>query len=782
MGKSEGGSKVFRYILGIFLFFLSLFFFLSLISFDAHDVSLITFSKNPVIHNLCGIVGSYLSSFLFLYFGYVSFLFPIILFVSGIYIIFLRKDESEFPIYPFLIGFLIFILSSSSLLEFFPAKFNENFLNGGILGYSLYHFLLPFFNRVGTFLLLLTFLTSSFFLLFRFSFLLDFFKRVFSIIKEFFRKRKEIATNFDESVTFEDKESSTHENKTYTFRDVGGKGSRFSLRPKGEGDGVEDFSTSSDESAESNAVVEEIGVDDDIPFRGGLKNLSQSDLKRDLPPLSLLKKSGLDGLKGEEEIRNEKERLREMGETLLEKLREFKVDGTIERISKGPVVTTFELKPAKGVRVRNIYKLSEDLSVRLAAESIRISRIPGRGTIGIEYPNEKREIIMLRDILESPQFKNSSSNLTIGLGKLIDGTPFVEDLSQMPHLLIAGSTGSGKSVGLNSMIVSILYKSTPEDVKFILIDPKRVELSAYEDIPHLLIPVVMDHDKAGSALNWALKEIKERTMLLRRFKVRNIKEYNEKLARFLENGEENFKKLPYLVIIIDEYADLIQGTSNKKLSLAIVDAVKRIAQTGRAAGIHIIIATQRPSVDVITGVIKANFPARISFKLVSNMDSRTILDFSGAELLLGKGDMLYKPATSSVTIRIHGPFISREEVNAVCEFWKMKGTPEYMEEVFQVEAYRDERKSGGLEEGVGESLSGGDPLYDKIKRFVVANRKASTSLIQRHFRIGYNRAARIMDMLEREGVVGPSESASKPRDVLLPPDYFDKTNGEEENL
>ncbi len=779
MGKNVGG-KVFRYILGIFLFFLSLFFFLSLISFDAQDVSLITFSKNPVIHNLCGIVGSYLSSFLFLYFGYVSFLFPLLLLVSGIYVLFLRRDESEFPIYPFLMGFLIFTLSLSSLLEFFSIRFSENFLNGGIIGYSLYHFLLPFFNKVGTFLLLFTFLISSFFLLFRFSFLLDFFRRVFSFIKDFFRKRKEISANFNESGVFEGGEKRTNDNKSYTFKDVEDRKFHFSLRFKrnDEMSRIEEVPLSSDETEEGGIEIEENNVDENAYFKGGLKNISQSDLKKDLPPLSLLKKSGSDKLKDEEE----EEKLRKMGENLLEKLREFKVDGTIERISRGPVVTTFELRPAKGVRVRNIYKLSEDLSVRLAAESIRISRIPGRGTIGIEYPNEKREIIMLRDILESPQFKNSPSNLTIGLGKLIDGTPFVEDLSQMPHLLIAGSTGSGKSVGLNSMIVSILYKSTPEDVRFILIDPKRVELSAYEDIPHLLVPVVLDHDRAGSALNWALKEIKERTMLLRRFKVRNIKEYNEKLARFLENGEENFKKLPYLVIIIDEYADLIQGTSNKKLSLAIVDAVKRIAQTGRAAGIHIIIATQRPSVDVITGVIKANFPARISFKLVSNMDSRTILDFSGAELLLGKGDMLYKPATSSVTMRVHGPFISRDEVNAVCEFWKMKGPPDYMDEVFQVEAYGDDGKGGNFGLGVKESFEDGDPLYDKIKRFVVANRKASTSLIQRHFRIGYNRAARIMDMLEREGVVGPSETASKPRDVLLPPDYFEKMDEEEGNL
>ena len=459
--------------------------------------------------------------------------------------------------------------------------------------------------------------------------------------------------------------------------------------------------------------------------------------------------------------------LMEKAGQIVKKLSEFGLEGCIEKIHPGPVVTLFEYQPAPGVKYSRILSLTDDLCLGLMAESIRIDRIPGKSTVGIEVPNARRDVISIRDILESPVFLQSSSRLTMALGKKINGEAFVTDLSKMPHLLVAGATGQGKSVGLNTMITSILFKSTPDEVKFIFIDPKRIELGMYADIPHLLTPIVTDSKLAAGALIWAVHEMEERYKLLARYKVKDIGSYNhyveENQPLPVREEENSLRKIPYIVIVIDELADLL-AVASKEVELCL----QRLAQMARAVGIHIIMATQRPSVEVVTGTIKANFPSRISFRLLSKHDSKTILDQVGAEHLLGKGDMLILPPNTAKLLRVHGAFISENETKRVVEFLKGQAEP-----VFQ------SLRTGGGEEGEetddGGGEGGSDPLYEEVARFIVKQRKASTSILQRRFRVGYGRAARLMDMLEEEGVVGPADG-SRPRDVLVPADYYDSVD------
>jgi len=455
--------------------------------------------------------------------------------------------------------------------------------------------------------------------------------------------------------------------------------------------------------------------------------------------------------------------LQERAQLLQAKCAEFGVLGQVEQIRPGPVVTTFEFKPDAGVRYSKILNLDEDLCLALRAESIRIERIPGKNTVGIEVPNLRRRVIYLKEILSSKEFRKATSPLSLALGQRINGEPFVTDLGKMPHLLIAGSTGSGKSVALNCMVCSILFKSSPEEVRFILVDPKRLELGLYEGIPHLLTPIVTDPKQAANALNWAVREMEERYRLLAGQGVRNIHQFNA-LARDaaqLEEGEL-FTPLPNVVIIVDELADLMM-TAGKDVELA----VTRLAQMARAVGIHLILATQRPSVDVITGLIKANFPCRISFRVSSKVDSRTILDGNGAEQLLGRGDMLFLSPESRRLVRIHGAYVSEKEIARVVSYLHEQAAPEYREEILL--DFNDEEDDATVAGAEGPA----DPLYDEAARFVVGCGKASTSLLQRRFRIGYGRAARLLDVMEHEGLVGPPEG-SRPREVLVPSDYFEE--------
>jgi DNA segregation ATPase FtsK/SpoIIIE, S-DNA-T family len=462
--------------------------------------------------------------------------------------------------------------------------------------------------------------------------------------------------------------------------------------------------------------------------------------------------------------------LKETAARIKSKFEEFNVLGSVTQINPGPVVTTFEFKPEAGVKYSRITTLTEDLCLGLQAESILIERIPGKPTVGIEVPNSKREVISLRQILESDEFHSSASPLTVALGKDINGRIKVAALDTMPHLLIAGSTGAGKSVMLNSLIMSILYKATPHQVRLIMVDPKRLEFGLYEGIPHLLTPVITDAKKATNALRNAVLEMERRLKLLASQGVRNIDQYNKKVRQlqskprslFEDESElDELEEIPYVLILIDELADLMM------LERANVEeSVTRLAQMARAVGMHLVLATQRPSVDVITGLIKANFPSRISFRVATRVDSRTVLDVMGAEHLLGRGDMLFLPPGSSRLVRVHGSFVSEAETNEVVEFWKRQAAPDY-DKTFLMAPPAEDEESGDNEEFDGSE----DPVYQDAVKVVLEMGKASTSTLQRRLRLGYGRAARILDMMQREGIIGPPDG-SRPREVLKRPDWL----------
>lgn len=441
---------------------------------------------------------------------------------------------------------------------------------------------------------------------------------------------------------------------------------------------------------------------------------------------------------------------------LAEKCKEFNVTGQIKHICPGPVVTTYEFKPDPGVKYSRVVSLVDDLCLALKAESIRIDRMPGKPHVGIEVPNPRRETIYLREVIESRAFRESASKLTIALGKTIDGLNYVADLAKMPHLLIAGTTGSGKSVGVNSLIVSILYRARPDEVKFILIDPKRLELGLYEDIPHLATPIIVDPKLAARSLKWAVGEMERRYRELAGWGVRNIDGYNTEIMRRnlvkeYDDSGEPWKTLPYIVIIIDELADLMMMSGRE-----VEDSITRLAQMARAVGIHLVLATQRPSVDVITGLIKANFPSRISYRVSSKIDSRVIIDTNGAEQLLGRGDMLFLPPGTSRLIRVHGAYIDELEISRIVSHVKAQGVPSYDENIIQ-----SDEEALGLEDSGGEH----DELFEEALRICVEMKRASTSVLQRRLRIGYGRAAAILDIMEREGLIGQADG-SRPRPVL----------------
>jgi len=479
------------------------------------------------------------------------------------------------------------------------------------------------------------------------------------------------------------------------------------------------------------------------------------------PPSSLLHRAD------EQQAVNADE-LKILAQVLIEKYAEFDVHGQVTQINPGPVVTTFEFKPEAGIKYTRITGLTDDLCLALRAESILIERMAGKSTVGIQVPNREREIIWLRENIESSEFIGSKSKLTLALGKDINGRIATAELSGMPHLLIAGSTGSGKSVAINAMIMSILYKATPDQVRLILVDPKRLELGNYEGVPHLYTPIITEPKLAANALRNAVREMERRLKLLADKGVRNIDQYNKLFddadtpSLFGDSGEE--KPIPYIVIIIDELADLMMLDGGN-----VEESITRLAQMARAVGIHLVLATQRPSVDVITGLIKANFPARISFRVATKVDSRTILDANGSEALLGRGDMLYLPSGSARVHRLHAPFVTEKEIAAVVEFWKSQGAAEY-EQKF-LEAPKEEREHLATGEAGETDGDDNDPLFEDAVRLVLEFGKASTSLLQRRLRIGYGRAAHLIDLMERDGIVGAADGP-KPREVLKRPDWI----------
>jgi S-DNA-T family DNA segregation ATPase FtsK/SpoIIIE len=452
---------------------------------------------------------------------------------------------------------------------------------------------------------------------------------------------------------------------------------------------------------------------------------------------------------------------------LVEKCAEFDVRGQVVQINPGPVVTTFEFRPEAGVKYSRVTGLAEDLCLAMRAESILIERMAGKSTVGIQVPNHDRETIWLRDVIEAENFTQTKSKLTLAMGKDINGRIVTADLATMPHVLIAGSTGSGKSVAINAMIMSVLYKATPQQVRMILVDPKRVELGMYEGIPHLFTPIITEPKLAANALRNAVREMERRLKLLASRSVRNIDQYNKlfdnQTPSLFEDGEEE-QPLPHIIIIIDELADLMMLDKAN-----VEEAITRLAQMARAVGIHLVLATQRPSVDVITGLIKANVPTRVSFRLATKVDSRTILDSNGAEALLGRGDMLFLPPGTSRLQRLHAPFVTEKEIADVVAFWKNQGEAQYVQGF--LESPRDEK--GRDLDAEPEDGDSNDELFEDAVRLVLEFGKASTSLLQRRLRIGYGRAAHLIDMMERDGIVGPADG-SKPREILKPPDWLNQ--------
>ncbi len=504
----------------------------------------------------------------------------------------------------------------------------------------------------------------------------------------------------------------------------------------------------------------------------GIAIHSRADAQPHAAPVALKNVSGfklpsstlLNPGEGPQTVREEA--LREEAKVLVEKCAEFDVRGQVVQINPGPMVTTYEFKPEAGVKYSRVTSLADDLCLAMRAESILIERMPGKSTVGIQVPNHEREIIHLRDVIESETFARAKSRLTLAMGKDINGRIVTADLASMPHILIAGSTGSGKSVAINAMIMSLLYRTTPNQVRLILVDPKRVELGMYEGIPHLFTPIITDSKLAANALRNAVREMERRLKLLASRSVRNLDQYNklfESSAPSLfgpEDGQEE-EPLPYIVIIIDELADLMM------LDRANVEeSITRLAQMARAVGIHLILATQRPSVDVITGLIKANVPTRISFRLATKVDSRTILDTNGAEALLGRGDMLFLPPGTSRLLRLHAPYVSEKETSAVVAFWKDQGSAEYVEGF--LESPKDEQTAL---EGANDDPDENDPMFDDAVRLVFEFGKASTSLLQRRLRIGYGRAAHLIDLMERDGLVGPADGP-RPRELLKAPGWL----------
>ena len=537
-------------------------------------------------------------------------------------------------------------------------------------------------------------------------------------------------------------------------------------------DRVKDMPASGGILAESFVDDAEESIDDpEIAARADSGNKAKTTMPRiaggyKLPSSSLLQRP-------DEQHAVDADELKLLAQVLTDKYAEFEIHGQITQINPGPVVTTFEFKPEAGIKYSRITNLCDDLCLALKAESILIERMAGKSTVGIQVPNREREIIWLRENIESQEFMGSKSKMTIAMGKDINGRIVTADLAGMPHLLIAGSTGAGKSVAINAMIMSILYKATPDQVRLILVDPKRLELGNYEGVPHLYTPIITEPKLAANALRNAVREMERRLKLLAAKGVRNIDQYNRLFDKsdtpslFEEDSDE--KPIPYIVIIIDELADLMMLDSSN-----VEESITRLAQMARAVGIHLVLATQRPSVDVITGLIKANFPARVSFRVATKVDSRTILDANGAEALLGKGDMLYLPSGSARVHRLHAPFVTEKEIAAVVEFWKSQGTAEYQQQFLEVPKEERDAAAVGGSESDGDGESADDPLFSDAVKLVVEFGKASTSLLQRRLRIGYGRAAHLIDLMEQDGIVGAADGP-KPREVLKRPDWISET-------
>ncbi len=770
-----GGEERRRELVGFLLVVSGILILFSLLSYFPRDPSFDTSGAAANIHNLIGIAGAYTADAVDQLFGWVAYLIPAGLIFLGVG--FIRTRPFEAPRVKVL-GLILMILSLGALLELFPYTPRMDGVVGGsgLAGYLVAAGLVYAFNRLGAAIVAGTVFLTSLFLVTKFSFSwgVAFFRKHFGFIlaivarwQDWRERRREERLRRQ----LELKKSSGKQ--TVVMQQARELSPRF--EPKDEtpqinsrqpavvrtGAAVQSLDPlDSDESAASVEVASRPAAQQEVvPKPPKVGRRGQRGYR--LPSHSLL-------LPAEIEQGVDEEDLKQRAVRLTEKFSEFGVMGAVTQIHPGPVVTTYEFKPEAGIKYSRIVNLADDLCLALKAESILIERIPGKSTVGIEVPNPHRETIHLREPLESSEFNGPKSKLVLCLGKDITGKIRVADLTQMPHLLIAGSTGTGKSVSINSFIVSILYKSKPDEVKLILIDPKRLELNLYDGIPHLFTPIVTEPKQAANVLRRATMEMEQRLKKLAEHGVRNIEQYNKlfedsSTLDLFDTDPDRNRPLPYIVIVIDELADLMMVEPQ-----GVEEAITRLAQMARAVGIHLILSTQRPSVDVITGLIKANLPSRIAFRVASKVDSRTILDSNGAEALLGRGDMLFLPPGTSRLSRLHGALVTEKEIDKVVEWCKAQCEPEYNEEFLKPVRDKDDR-GAELDEDVDSSDV--DEAYDDAVRVVVESGKASTSLLQRRLRLGYGRAARLLDLMERDGIISAPEG-SKPREVLKRPDWL----------
>ncbi len=704
-------------IIGLSLFFLVIFSLISLLSYDPADPSIHNAKAAGDVYNAFGLLGAHMAGFLIGLFGLGAFWIPAIFLLASIQFF---RGRSGNEILLTLSGGLILAITTGSLLAFKQKQyllFGASFSSGGIIGIPLKAFLARYTNPTGGIIILLLLWVIGLILATGFSIMtfLEHCQRFMLLISD----RIQTVT-----IKWVERRRKARKRTKVLKSQVKKRKPPVKIKAR-----------------------ESVPIKDTPAPKQEVFGFMQNGKRFQLPSANFLDEPDTPSVMVDDKNLSMQSKLLE------KKLEDFGVQGEVQSVIPGPVITTFEYKPASGVKINKIVNLVDDLALTLRATSIRVvAPIPGKAAIGVEIPNSNREIVRFKEIVISKAFEKSKSNLTICLGKDIVGNPIVAELDRMPHLLIAGATGSGKSVALNTMICSFLYKSSPDAVKIIMIDPKRIELSIYDGIPHLITPVVTDVKKATNALFWAVREMERRYEVLSEMQTRNIDQYNLKITKAIKGHQtDQPQKLPYIVIVIDELADLMMVASRD-----VEVALTRLAQMARAAGIHLILATQRPSVDVLTGIIKANFPTRLSFQVSSKTDSRTIIDTNGAENLLGNGDMLFLPPGAAKIQRVHGAFISEVEIARITKFLKDQETPQYNNEV--LEARKEEKESADDVEY--------DEKYDEAVALVTKTGHASISMIQRHLRIGYNRAARIIEVMEKEGIVGPSDGA-KPREVLV---------------
>ena len=742
------------------LFLLFLLVFLSLFSYTHRDIAFVTFPSSKTISNLIGIGGAYLGFFLFFLFGYGAYFLPFCFFFTALdklnIIRFSGLGRSKTVN---ILAFLFFIIFLSAFIGLFGQEQPDIFKSSGIIGFFLANFFKKYLGIYGSFITILLLMTINAVLLFGF-FFADFFNAFKSIVITLSNFLKNLAKP-KERVTRPAKKALP---KREPLKDIGIKikekvnDTREKLKKKlpESTPEIKVYSPKVEPKHKKESLVSLGATSSDFPSTNKPRAISQDEAKKKIETLegkegksfdpTTYKLPTLDLLKVPPfpDQRQTKENIESNIKDLENALADFGVEAKVVSVQKGPVVTMYELQPQSGTKIQKISSLADDIALAMKSSSVRIvAPIPGRGTIGVEIPNLKKNFVFLREVLEEKAFINSSSKLTLVIGKDVSGNPVVADLKEMPHLLIAGATGAGKTVCVNSLISSILFKAKPDEVKFIMVDPKMVELASFAGIPHLIHPIISEAKKAFFALNWAVEEMERRYKLLAAEGTRNIEAYNK-------TGRE---KLSYIVIIVDELADLMLVARE-----SIETAIQRLAQLSRAVGIHLVLATQRPSVDVITGIIKANFPARISFKVSSKVDSRTVLDMMGADKLLGKGDLLFLKPGAVKLIRSQGSFIDDEDIEKLTDFIRVQGKPIYEQAI----AEGEKKQTLDL---------GSDELFDDALKIVLHTRQASASILQRRLRVGYTRAARLLDLMEQEGVVGPF-CGSKAREILVDPQSF----------